>query len=136
MRLPLFGFVLLAAACSLAPAVQVTTLAPSPAAPKPLDYPIALYHEQLPRCAFDEIALVSVRQRSPRTSADALAEEMRVNARKVGGDAVVHVASEAMVRGATRSGNDAVELDHAMTLAGTVVRFRDRACKEPSVSGG
>jgi len=118
----------LAAACS--PAVSVTRLAPTPAQTRSVDHPIAMFQAQLPRCAFDEVALVSVRPRTFWTKSDALADAMRASARELGGDAVIRVASEQTVEGVTPSADGSLDVDHGLVLSGTVVRFRDPSCKE------
>ncbi len=128
MRLRVFGLLLLAVAC--APAVRVTRLAPTAADARPADAPVTLYNAQLPRCAFDEVGLVSVRPRTFWTKPDDLADAMRSSARELGGDAVIRVASEQTIEGVSPGVNGGVDVDHRAVLSGTVVRFRDPSCKQ------
>jgi len=130
MRTILICVLSLAAGCVTAPIVRVTTLAPTRYAARPSDHPVAVFQAQLPRCAFEEVALVSVRPQAFWTKSDDLVDLMRSNARRLGGDAVIRFKSESTVEGASPSVNGSIEIDHGLVLSGTVVRFRQPSCTE------
>jgi hypothetical protein len=107
-----------------APRVGVTTLASSRYPERPSDYPVKLFQTQLPHCAFEELAIVTVRPKTFWTKSDDLVDLVRSNARQLGGDAVVNFKSERTVEGASPSTDGAVEIDHGLLMSGTVVGFR------------
>jgi hypothetical protein len=128
MRRPFITALCLAAAC--APAVSVTNLSPTPRGAQPDDHPVAFFEAQLPRCAYEELALLRVRPKTFWTKPDDLANAMRARAQQLGGDAVIRVSSDRPVTGASPGFGGSIELEHGLLLSGTVVRFRDPSCKE------
>ena len=99
-----------------------TTLIGQPQPEDPDRREILVFSTAVPRCPFEEIALVSVR-RNLRLSEDmdGLLATFREHARKLGGHAIVGLAE--------RPGTE----EESPSLSGTVVRFRDPGCRE---SGG
>ena len=73
------------------PAVNRVYFLPERLPAKPEDYPIRLYFDQLPECEYQEIGMITSRQRNKLISMDAVTEALRCEARKMGGDAVINV---------------------------------------------
>ena len=127
-RWPIIAVVLVVA-CS--PAVRVTTLAPVRFPPRPATYPIRIYREQRPRCAFEEVALISAAPKIITHNNEALADALRVKARELGGDAIIGISTESRVTGASPSSSgNGVDLDRATILSGTVIHFKSADCTE------
>jgi len=132
MRRSLICVLCLAAGCATvtAPRVGVTALASTQYPSRSSDHPVTLFQTQLPHCAFEEVALVTVRPQTFWTTSEKLVDLLRTNARRLGGDAVIHFKSESTVEGASPSAGGSIEIDHGLLLSGTVIRFRDPACTE------
>jgi hypothetical protein len=109
MRMPPLVAILIA---GCGPATRSIELAPSPRTAPVGTSPVRLYSAVLPRCPFEDVALITSRPRDLASSPSVL-DGLRSEARRLGGDAVVHV----------RFLEDAV-------LTGTVIRFTTPDCKE------
>ena len=94
------------------PATRSIELAPSSANAPVGANPIRLYSAALPRCPFEDVALITSQPRD-LTSSPRVLDGLRSEARRLGGDAVVNVR----FLGET-------------VLTGTVVRFTAPGCKE------
>jgi len=113
------------------PSIGVTRLWPTPLEARPDDHPIAIYMETRPRCPFDEIATLSGYRPTMFVSQDQLVEGLRSRARRAGGDAILGYSTESRVTGMSSSGvPGAVNVDRTTIHRGTVIRFRDSACRE------
>lgn len=118
-------FLVLATGCvSLAMRTSVTPLA-TPAPTKAPDAPIALYHDTKPACAYDELALVTVKASMRPSDAD-MAARLQAAARQIGGDAVINVtqgsSANALVSQDAATGD--IDVTHFRELHGTVVRCK------------
>ena len=150
---PLLAVPLLVAGCT--PAVHSFPLGDPVAAARPTRkqamQPVPIYLERTPRCAYTELARLTVTPR-PYSAAlwtETVAALLRARARDVGADAIVGLrevrldGGSRLIRsgGAQRTGDStsrvvvlaettAVEHDHWRTLVGMVVRVRDGSCRE------
>jgi hypothetical protein len=109
-----------------APVSSTTQLSPSARAAQSATHPIALFTSSVPTCAFDEIATVRAGPPlvGPQPTNDQLLEQLRTQARKVGGDAVIHVRNQdEQVENLT---GNATHFSRSYT--GTVIAFRDTTC--------
>jgi len=74
------------------PVVESMRIAAVPLEPRPVDYPIRIYTNTAPRCAFEEIGWLTAEETdfmmNPLMS-EHTAERLRARARMLGGDAIV-----------------------------------------------
>lgn len=94
------------------PAIRSIELAPNSRAVSVGTSPIRLYSAVLPRCPFEDVALITSQPRD-LTSSPRVLDGLRAEAIRLGGDAVVNVRY----------------LEEAV-LTGTVIRFTTPGCKE------
>lgn len=129
-RLRVISLIVLFTGC--APQLTVGRLWPTPLPPNPVDHPIAIFRENRPRCAFDEIATIEVKPSEwASASADELIEAMRVRARAAGGDAIIGYGTESRATGAVAYPNTGITAVSRTTFhSGTIIRYRDAACRE------
>lgn len=111
------------------PATRVVRLSPTEYDPRPEHYPIRLYRESLPECPYEEIGIVTSRQRHKLISMDTVAESLREKARELGGDAVIRLSEQDQIQGAVVSSSE-VKLDRDPVLSGTVIRFTRPDCRQ------
>jgi len=111
------------------PATRVVRLSPTEYEPRPEEYPIRFYRESLPECPYEEIGIVTSRQRHILISMDAVAESLREKARRLGGDAVIRLSEQDQIQGAVISSRG-VKLDRDPVLSGTVIRFTRADCRQ------
>ena len=126
--LALTGFALVAAGC--AAVAQSTRLASTPAEPRPATAPVAVFSSQQPKCAYDEVALVSVKPMTKLTSSEKLIDALRDRARKEGADALINVKLDTPVNGASLNYAGSVDVERTRVLTGTAIRFRDPNCAQ------
>jgi hypothetical protein len=107
------------------PAVRSTAFIALP--PQPPSHPIRIFQSTQPECPFEEVGLVSSRQRNKLISMDEVLAALREKAREMGGDAVIGLSEANESQGARRTGQ-AVVVDRDPVLSGTVIRFTDRQC--------
>ena len=93
----------------------------------PTDHEIRIYRAIMPECPYEEIGIVSSRQRNKLISMDKVLEAAKERARKMGGDAIIGLSETDQAQGAVRVG-ETVALDRDPVLSGTVIRFSDRSC--------
>jgi hypothetical protein len=132
MRCAKFALLTLVTACAAlsGSSVRVTKLWSARLEPRPANYPIRIYHENQPRCAFDKIALLSADQTADIRTMDALEEILRVSAREAGGDALIDIASESRTSGGEQRAPGDVTIYKTQVWSGTVIRFRSPQCAE------
>lgn len=135
MRISTVVLVLLLAGCG--PTVQSMTLSPEQFPARQADHPIPIYRSSVPQCAFEEVGLLIG---SPRwRSLDRLAERMRADARRMGGDAIIALSTPQPASGGSVVGVSMQDASPALivgTVAGdesrqfvaTVIRFADPLC--------
>lgn len=118
----LVGCALIFAGCG--PAVQSAPFAQ--AASRPSDHEIRIYSTTDPRCAYEELGLVSGERKHAWVSVEELMFALRRRAREMGGDAIVGLQEprrggddETLVVGRT------VSLSSLGAFSGTVVRFTE-----------
>ncbi len=104
-------FAIAAAGCG--PETQSVRLSPTVLDPTPAASPIHLFSATLPRCAFQDIGLITSKRSGDLTSSAAVLDGLRDQARRLGGDAVVNVRF----------------VDEGV-LGGTVIRFASPDCKD------
>ena len=118
---PLSAFIL--AICGCAPALRSTVFQSLP--PQPVDHPIAIFQTKLPDCPYDEVGIVSSRQRNKFISMASALAALKTRAREMGGDAILGLGERNEVQGFV--GSTGV-MDRDPVLSGTVIRFRERDC--------
>ena len=101
---------LVAVGCS--PTTDRVQLLPTARDPTPAAIPIQLFSVVLPRCPFAEVGLVTSRPRD-FTSGAMVLEGLRNEARRLGGDAVIHV-----------------RFVGERVLSGTVIQFTTPDCQQ------
>ncbi len=107
----IFPLVALAVA-GCGPATETIRLSPTALEPTAQTTPIPLFSATLPRCPIEDVGLITSEPRD-FMSASVAVDGLRSAARRLGGDAVVHVRF-------IKNG----------VLSGTVVRFTTSDCKE------
>ena len=117
------------------PAVNRVYLLPEPLPPKPPGHPITLYLDKEPQCPYQEIGLVTSRQRNKLVSMDTVIESLRKEARKMGGDAVIHITLGDKAIGAVVSHqpsfkSSTVIVDHDPIVKGTIIKWLSEDCRE------
>lgn len=115
---------LFAAACG--PAVSSGRFSEMPLPPASGE--VAIFSTKAPACAYDEIGLIHVQRRHGFTDLQAMIDALRARAREMGGTGVVGVALAPKVSGSTTADHN-VTVSTDPGLSGTVVRFRDDACR-------
>ncbi len=100
------------------------SLASQPIATRTPSAAIVLYQASKPACAYDEIATVRVKSNTMSQTDSQLAQQLRAEARALGGDAVVGVTSGRFAEGERRNDDGTISTDHSHELVGTVVRFK------------
>ena len=88
--------------------------------PRSLDHEIRIYRTTLPDRPFVEVGTVSARQRNKLIPMGSVLESLKVEARKMGGDAIIGFSEVNEAQGFV--GNTG-QLDRDPVLSGTVVRF-------------
>lgn len=107
------------------PAVRSTPFNTFPE--RPPEHPVQIYSTRMPSCDYEEVGLVSARQRYRWfTSMSEVLEALKQRARAMGGDAVVGVAERSEVSGS--GGEEGVTVSSSPVLSGTVVRFTETGC--------
>ena len=117
----LIGLNLALAAC--APATRTTIF--QSYSPKPVGSAIKIYGAKSPICDFEELGIVSSRQRNKFISMEDVVESLRVEARSLGGDAILGLTETNPINNVTEYG-----VDRDPVLAGTVIRFSNPDCAE------
>jgi uncharacterized protein YbjQ (UPF0145 family) len=115
------------AGCGAAVRVESTPFVVLP--PQPADHPVKTYWTQLPACPCEEIGIVSSEIRRKSTPIEEAIAALMQRAREMGGDAVVGLTEDERTSGAKVRGSRVVVSSHRI-LSGTVVRFREPACRE------
>lgn len=108
---------------------RVTTF--DPGTPSPERTPpsaIRFYEVERPRCAFKEIGHINTRT-GLFSSWHSVVRKTRERASEMGGDAVVAIRESSRVSGATVTQNG-IGIHESTSLAGTVIRFTNPACRE------
>ncbi len=114
---------------SCSPAVNRVYLTQEKLPSKPDDFPIKLYSDQVPKCPYQEIGVVTSRQRNRFVSMEEVTEALRSEARRMGGDALVKVTLGDKTMGVSKVGN-AFIADHDPVLQGTVIKWVQDDCTE------
>ncbi len=109
-------FVFLLTGCS--PSVRTITFQKLP--PKPDDIQIALFRFKRPQCNFEEIGIVHSCKRNKFISMDDVINSLIVEARKMGGDAIIGLNETVGQWGIFRD----------PILSGTVINFTDPNCRK------
>jgi hypothetical protein len=110
--------VLLAAVCGCTAATRATRFAAYP--PRPADHEIRIYRTTVPEEPYEEIGIVSSRQRNKFISMEAVLESLKQQAREMGGDAIIGLTEANEAQGFV---GDTGILDRDPVLSGTVIRF-------------
>ncbi len=124
MRIKIFVivFVFLLTGCS--PAVRTTTFQKLP--PKRVDAPIKIFRFKTPQCNFEEIGIVHSRQRNKFISMGDVMNSLIVEARKMGGDAIIGFNETNPIHNVSSQ----YGIDRDPVLSGTVIRFTDPNCRQ------
>ncbi len=86
-----------AAVSGCSPAVRSTAFVQRPS--MPTDHEIRIYRATMPECPYEEIGIVSSRQRNKLISMDKVLEAAKERARKMGGDAIIGLSEQTGHRG-------------------------------------
>jgi hypothetical protein len=109
------------AAC--APAVQTVRLTSHD--PHPVDYPISMFTAgSALNCAYEQVGLVEARQRNSFIPMEQVTESVRIEARQLGGDAVINVQMDQRAMSVSQE----TGVDYDPVISGTVIRWRDSNC--------
>jgi hypothetical protein len=100
-------------------ATRATSFAEHP--PRPPGHEIVIYRTAVPERPFEEIGIVSSRQRNKFISMQAVLESLKEEARRMGGDAIIGLTESNEAQGFV---GDTGMLDRDPVLSGTVIRFR------------
>ena len=111
---------LLAAVCGCTAATRVTRFGTYPT--RPPAHQIRIYMTTLPDRPYEEIGIVSSRQRNKFISMEAVMESLKKEAREMGGDAIIGFTEVNEAQGFV---GDTGILDRDPVLSGTVIRFLD-----------
>lgn len=109
---------LLVTICGCTPATRATRFSTYP--PQSPGHEIKIYRTTLPDQPYEEIGLVSSRQRNKFISMEAVLESLKEEARKMGGDAIIGLTENNETQGFV---GDTGILDRDPVLSGTVIRF-------------
>ena len=112
----LFGIMLVS---SCGPATRATCFAEYP--PRPKDHEIWVFGSTVPEMPYDEIGIVSSRQRNKLISMDRVLQSLKEKARQMGGDAIIGLSEANEAQGFVGTTG---MLDRDPVLTGTVIRFR------------
>ncbi|MDI6789815.1 MAG: hypothetical protein QME44_03895 [Thermodesulfobacteriota bacterium] len=121
MRVTIFLMLSVFALTCCAPAIRTTTF--QKLSPKPADAPIKVYRFKTPQCDFVEIGIINSRQRNKFISMDEVMNSLIVEARKMGGDAIIGLNETNPIYDVDQYG-----IDRDPVLSGTVIRFTDPNC--------
>ncbi|MFQ5753399.1 MAG: hypothetical protein ACE5HI_15525 [bacterium] len=121
------AFVILLIVSGCSPAVRSTAF--QSYTPKPKEHPIKIYRTKQPKCPYEEIGIVSSRQRNKLISMEKVMESLKQRAREMGGDAVIGLGEQNETQGAVTP-EGAVVLDRDPVLSGTVIRFKEPDCTD------
>ena len=108
---------------SCAPATRTTVF--QNYSPRPDDHPIKIFRHKMPKCEYEEIGIVSARQRNKLISMNKVMNSLQNQARKLGGDAIIGFTEANPVHNISGAG-----IDRDPVLSGTVIRFKRRDCRE------
>ncbi len=97
------------------------------------DYPITIFvNGTRPQCGFEELATVAIRSPKVFTSTKIGNKALKVEARKIGGDALINVSSDGPImtsQGASDGGGNVDVLTYPdYRPSGTVVRWSSADC--------
>jgi hypothetical protein len=92
------------------------------AAPAPQDQPIAYYSARMPECAFEELGVVRGHGDMRLTSLQAVLDRMAVEARRLGGHAIIGITQSRVTDSVSTS------REGESGLFGTVIRFTSPDC--------
>ena len=124
MRIKIFVIVLVFLLAGCSPAVRTTTF--QKLSPKPIDAPIKIFRLKTPQCNFEEIGIVNSRQRNKLISMDEVMNSLLVEARKMGGDAIIGLNETNPIHNVSSQ----YGIDRDPVLSGTVIKFTDPNCRQ------
>lgn len=94
--------------------------------PKPVGSPIKIFRVKSPNCDFEELGIVNSRQRNKFIPMQEVLESLKVEARSIGGDAILNLTESNPVHSVAEDGS----IDRDPVLTGTVIRFTNLDCTE------
>jgi len=94
---------------------------------QPPNHEIKIYRTTLPDRQYEEIGIVSSRQRNKFISMEEVLESLKKAARQMGGDAIIGLTENNEAQGII---GDTGILDRDPVLSGTVIRFLGNESKE------
>jgi hypothetical protein len=106
---------------SCGPATRATRFAEY--APRPPDHQIQIYRSVFPDRPYEEIGIVSSRQRNKLVSMDSVLQSLKKKAQEMGGDGIIGLSEANEMQGVVGSSGI---VDRDPVLSGTVIRFVDR----------
>lgn len=104
------------------PAVRTTKFQHYPA--KPAETNIKIYRHKAPQCEFEEIGIVSSRQRNKMISMAEVMASLLSETRRLGGDAIVGLNETNPIHNVSNE----YGVDRDPVLSGTVIRFVNQGC--------
>ena len=109
-------------ACAPSPYVKTTVYRKLP--PKPEDSPIKIYRNISPKCEFEEIGTVISQQKDKTIPIEEVIDSMRVEVRKMGGDAIVDFdITESITKSSQYN-----KVISGSVLSGSVIKFISSGC--------
>jgi len=115
-------FVFWLTGCS--PSVRTITFQKLP--PKSDDTQIKIFRVKMPQCNFEEIGIVHSCKRNRFISMEAVVNSLRVEARKMGGDALIDLNETNRIHQINKYG----KIIRDPVLSGTVIKFTDPNCRQ------
>ncbi len=111
----------LVSGCS--PDIRTTVFQHNPS--KHVNAPIKIFRFKSPQCNFEEVGIVNSRQRNKLISMNEVMESLRIEARRLGGDAIIGLNETNPIHNIdTQYGT----LDRDPVLSGTIIKFTDATC--------
>lgn len=102
-------------------AIRTTTFQQYP--PNPEGTRIKIFMHKSPQCEFEEVGIVSARQRNKFISMDEVMESLLSEVRRIGGDAIIGFSESNPIQSANES-----SIDRDPVLSGTAVKFINQDC--------
>lgn len=115
---------------SCGPVVKVTKLSNTPLESKAQGAPILVFMTKVPRCPYEEIAIINTSEGAFAGGMETFVEAMKVKARSLGGDALLLGELGTKTEGYIALSPGLVAAAEGKTQTAVVIRFIHRDCME------
>ena len=123
-------FILVAMLSACGPVVNVTRLSQAQFRPKAPNALITAYLTKAPRCPYEELAIITTSSGSFAGGADTFVDAMKVEARKLGGDALLLGEIGTRTEGYVAVAPNIVAAARGNTMTAVVIRFTNPDCRD------